>query len=805
MDINKLCMGCMEEVDGDEEYCPHCGYKIGTVNSSRGLQPQTILNGKYIVGKVIGEGGFGITYIAYDLFLNNRIAIKEYFPSDLVTRDTSSRTQTALTVLTGSKEEQYKKGIERFVREAANLAKFNNLPGIVSVKEFFYENNTAYMVMEYIDGITLSRYLDDNGGKLPYTKVLELMMPVMNSLEKVHEAGIVHRDISPDNIMVSSNGNMKLIDFGAARIVGNDDVKSLTVILKHGYAPEEQYQPDGKQGSWTDVYALSATMYRMITGVVPQESTDRILSGDKVETVNRLVPEVPRKISNAIMHGLAVKSLTRTNSILDYIAELDGTRRIVGGKKYIYIGIAMAAVAFVVGVVISLHNRNSKEDDLLVQKEAEIEDKTANVTLLVQDAADDNSTKPAQLEETGEIIEIKEKTEEELIAVVEEKSGRNIANCIYADYDGDGIKELFGCVSSVNSEGTYNYEIWEADSISCNHVTTIESCYDDLSCDVLQFGKSKHYVVGTILTQGAVPSLTICSFEDNVPHQAMEAVGTGLHLKDDKTFISEAYYWYGDSFYYSVDYEVFYVDGKYYTHDAAKVNLEYIQEIIDINIIIEDIRTHISEFAEENKYYKNKDYLVLKDIWIDDNDRMYFNVEAWNSKKNCENYNPWNNAELLYVEYGIQEEQPIFYGIFEGKWVLQEGNLEVFPSSKIENIRRSVPDSGDINKCISNDINAIEDIETEIQQIKEWYYNPTDSETVVTQSIWMNEEEYTGKYYYHDGQLFFVFAFRGSEEYRFYYKNDILIRYIDPNQKTYDLGDLEQFKTLDNIVMGSAY
>lgn len=162
MDINKLCMGCMEEVDGDEEYCPHCGYKIGNINSSRGLQPQTILNGKYIVGKVVGEGGFGITYIAYDLVLNNRVAIKEYFPSELVTRDTSSGTQTALTVLTGSKEEQYKKGIERFVREAANLAKFNNLLGIVSVKEFFYENNTAYMVMEYIDGITLSSTVKNN-------------------------------------------------------------------------------------------------------------------------------------------------------------------------------------------------------------------------------------------------------------------------------------------------------------------------------------------------------------------------------------------------------------------------------------------------------------------------------------------------------------------------------------------------------------------------------------------------------------------------------------------------------------------
>ena len=152
-------MGVLEE---NYDFCPECGYKVGTPNSSRGLQLYTILCGKYLVGRVIGEGGFGITYIAYDLVLNARVAIKEYFPSELVTRETSTGSQTSITVLTGSKEDQYKKGIERFVREAENLARFNDLPGIVSVKEFFYENNTAYMVMEYIDGITLSKYLDKN-------------------------------------------------------------------------------------------------------------------------------------------------------------------------------------------------------------------------------------------------------------------------------------------------------------------------------------------------------------------------------------------------------------------------------------------------------------------------------------------------------------------------------------------------------------------------------------------------------------------------------------------------------------------
>ncbi len=458
MDVNKLCMGCMRELDGDEDYCPHCGYKIGSLNSSRGLQPQTILNGKYIVGKVIGEGGFGITYIAYDLLLNNRVAIKEYFPSELVTRDTSTGTQTSLTVLTGSKEEQYQKGMDRFVKEAANLAKFNNLSGIVSVKEFFYENNTAYMVMEYIDGITLSKYMDDNGGKLPYTKVLELMTPVMNSLEKVHEAGIVHRDISPDNIMISTNGNMKLIDFGAARTVENDDAKSLTVILKHGYAPEEQYQPDGKQGPWTDIYALSATMYRMITGVVPQESTDRILSGDKVEAVRKINPEVPNKISNAIMHGLGIKSNNRISNISYYKHELENGNQ----KKKILIisSITVASILLLVsaGIVYkSLQIAKSEKEAYKIEDDLKLDENMDDTDIEKGDAIE-NFT-----DEGGEILpnEQAEDVEERHILTEEEEKEqwRRYQNSIfemvgmptkdeqfygiYDDFDGNGNKELF--------------------------------------------------------------------------------------------------------------------------------------------------------------------------------------------------------------------------------------------------------------------------------------------------------------------------------------------------------------------------
>ena len=544
MNINNLCMGCMQELLDGIEVCPHCGYKAGTVNSSRGLQPQTILNGKYLVGKVIGEGGFGITYIAYDLVLKNRVAIKEYFPSDLATRDTSLGSQTALTVLTGSKEEQYKKGIERFIREAENLAKFNNLDGIVSVKEFFYENNTAYMVMEYIDGVTLSKYLEDNGGKLPYTTVLEMIKPVMESLEKVHSAGIIHRDISPDNIMLTTDGKLKLIDFGAARLVDNNDVKSLTVILKHGYAPEEQYHPDGKQGPWTDVYALSATMYRMITGIVPQESTDRILNGDKVEKVKKLVPEISLKVSDAIMHGLEVSNSSRTKSISEFIGEIEGTSKKQLWKKVIRIGVPVVAIIAAIIIVIAIKPFTPKEDNETVIESAE---ENTDAETKENESISENVKEPEESKEVEECTEnndgeelltennvseenekpaLVEKTEEELIELIESESGypvikekmnelnllsdkelsqinKEFSYRIYDDFNGDGCRELFAYVVleekifdhfSLSPYWIDNTNLWYSDGMNTFQVErSLHDLFgdDDNNSELILFGLTR--------------------------------------------------------------------------------------------------------------------------------------------------------------------------------------------------------------------------------------------------------------------------------------------------------------------------
>ena len=220
-----------------------------------------ILKERYYVGHALGYGGFGVTYAAFDTILQTRVAIKEYLPNEFATRMPGL---ASVSIYEDEKQIQYKKGLDGFVNEARKLAKFSDHPGIVSVTDFFEENYTAYLVMEYIEGKTIKEYLlEKEGGRIPFDEALSLMMPIMDTLCEVHKSGMIHRDISPDNIIISNDGDVKLIDFGAARYAMTGKTKSLSVILKPGYAPEEQYRSNGEQGPWSDVYAVGATLYRM--------------------------------------------------------------------------------------------------------------------------------------------------------------------------------------------------------------------------------------------------------------------------------------------------------------------------------------------------------------------------------------------------------------------------------------------------------------------------------------------------------------------------------------------------------------
>ena len=322
MDPNRVCPNCLREMPQKGGKCPFCGYEEGTQElSARCLPPYTVLQGRYFIGTVIGEGGFGITYRGWDLVDNRKVAIKEYFPTGLVTRDTSHGGDNTVQSISGQMREQYQSGLQKYENEAKCLMRLRGLPGIVNILDFFHENSTAYIVMEFLEGMTMREYLVRNQGCLPEKKALEMMKPLMYSLDSIHRAGIVHRDISPDNIIVQPDGKLKLIDFGAARQSTGNQTQSLTVVLKHGYAPEEQYRSRGRQGPFTDVYAISATLYKILTGVTPVDSMSRMFE-DELKPLHQFPNKISSQTCVAIAKGMEVRASERFQSISELAAAL---------------------------------------------------------------------------------------------------------------------------------------------------------------------------------------------------------------------------------------------------------------------------------------------------------------------------------------------------------------------------------------------------------------------------------------------------------------------------------------------------
>ena len=279
MEIRR-CMKCMHALAAGETVCPECGRPYGSVKAeSFALKPGTILDGKYLVGEMLGQGGFGITYIGFDLLLEQKIAIKEYFPmsTGMVSREGRSTVVWSDAVMQKSGVE---KGFDSFLKEARKMAKLRSIPSVVGVNSVFIQNETAYIVMDFIEGETLLKKLQREG-PMDYGTCVSLMTPIMQALSEVHKHGIIHRDISPDNIMVQNDGRLILLDLGAAKdldIQGKDgNVQSSQMVAKHGFSPVEQYGQAGKIGPWTDVYAMAATIYYCCTGVLPPSATDRMI------------------------------------------------------------------------------------------------------------------------------------------------------------------------------------------------------------------------------------------------------------------------------------------------------------------------------------------------------------------------------------------------------------------------------------------------------------------------------------------------------------------------------------------------
>ena len=296
------CYHCMNQIGDGELFCPHCGGSTQIKDVPHHLIPGTVLQNKYLVGASIGEGGFGITYVGLDLNLNLKIAVKEFYPNGFANRN--NKATNNITINYQNEGEYFKNGRSQFLREAQSLAKFSKEKGIVDVRDYFTENNTAYIIMEYVDGQTLSE-LVRKGRVFEAESIFTLMLPIMRSLEKMHSENIIHRDIAPDNIKVTEDGSLKLMDFGSARYFAGAQKKTMSVLLKPGFAPYEQYTSNGNQGPWTDVYGICATIYKCITDCIPTDSLNRARL-DTLKKPSELGIRISAPLQKVLMYGLAV-------------------------------------------------------------------------------------------------------------------------------------------------------------------------------------------------------------------------------------------------------------------------------------------------------------------------------------------------------------------------------------------------------------------------------------------------------------------------------------------------------------------
>lgn len=322
-----LCPNCMsmepEPAPGQDTRgtCSHCGGDLYKQNPPQLLPVGTVLDcgeRSYHLGAVLGQGGFGVTYIGYDPAAGRKVAVKEYFPTRCAQRGEDGRTVEPLPGM----EETYAGGRYSFVKEARVLSELEGMPSVVQALAYVETNNTAYLIMEYLDGTPLYRMVDPKTGKrIPAEKLLPPLKKLLYDISRLHDKKVIHRDIAPDNIMWMPDGSLKLLDFGSARSM--EDGKSMTVMLKHGFAPVEQYQSHG-QGTYTDVYAMAATIYYCLTAVTPPQSTERMLGGDDLQLKRptalgvALAPEE----EDALLWGLEVLPQNRPQTMGEFAQRL---------------------------------------------------------------------------------------------------------------------------------------------------------------------------------------------------------------------------------------------------------------------------------------------------------------------------------------------------------------------------------------------------------------------------------------------------------------------------------------------------
>ena len=366
----RRCFSCFREYEEAYGVCPFCGEPYDEAPAEPvHLAPGTVLARRYVLGHAVGAGGFGIVYRAWDEKLASVVAVKEFFVSRIMTR---AEGETAV-IVAGKSAEEFRYRKDRFLAEARTMARFGQHRSIPNVFEYFEENGTAYIVMELLSGQPLNEMLRERGGKLPRELAVFIAQEVGEALKSLHAAGIIHRDVAPDNIFICSDREVrvKLMDLGAARLADStDDV--IDIILKPGYSPTEQYDNAGHIGPWTDIYALGATLYACLTGEKPAESTNR-KKEDTVKSPAEVDPAIPEQLSNTVMKAMAIDRHFRFKDVEQFLQALSGSRKVVtlaterrrrNARRAGFVAVGLLIIAAAIGSAFGLYTKKRGEEDL---------------------------------------------------------------------------------------------------------------------------------------------------------------------------------------------------------------------------------------------------------------------------------------------------------------------------------------------------------------------------------------------------------------------------------------------------------
>ncbi len=389
----KICYRCFRRLNDEDEVCPFCGeqYSAEPIEPIH-LRPGTVLNNRYFLGRVVGGGGFGIVYRAFDQKLQRIVAVKEFFVPRLMTRAVGE--DNVIVFRSEKTKDEYEYRISRFLAEARTMAMFNSNSNIPEVFAYYEENHTAYIVMELLEGMTLSQYLHGRNGVVDVDFALMVATQVANALRSLHEKKVLHLDVAPDNIFICSGKEIKLmlIDLGAAKLADGEQ-EVIDKILKPGYSPEELYNDLNNIGPWSDTYALGATMYRMLTGAPPDEATNRKIE-DRVRPVNEINPSVPENLSNTIMRSIALERHLRFQDVESFVKAIENKKKIRdprSEKKHRRF-IRMASVICSVLILGIMGNMTYKYVvNKAVEEEAVLNDATINVWYCVNEGSNEEN------------------------------------------------------------------------------------------------------------------------------------------------------------------------------------------------------------------------------------------------------------------------------------------------------------------------------------------------------------------------------------------------------------------------------